>query len=89
MPLTLDELRGFPTSYVVEYAEKEIHKCTHVDPNTNISVLVQGNRTVITDLDPLKEYCVRIAASTAVGIGTFTNGTDHIECKCMDLNMHE
>ena len=85
MPLSLDELHGFLTSYVVEYAEKEIQKCTHIDIDQNTkSLWVQEKRAVITHLDPLKEYCVRIAASTAMGTGTFTNGTDHVGCECMD-----
>ena len=70
---TLDSLRGFSTQYVVKYSGSQIHNCTLVN---------EGSNTIqLTGLNPMKGYCVRIAASTSKGVGPFTNEADEIPCE--------
>ena len=81
-PLTLDSLHGFSTGYVVEYSESRIHRCTYVNETSKTSSTFQDIDTILlTGLNPMEEYCVRIAASTSEGVGPFTNGTNEIPCE--------
>ena len=83
---TLDSLRGFSTRYVVKYSESQIHNCTLVNEGGKISSIFPDNDTILlTGLNPMKGYCVRIAASTSKGVGPFTNEADEIPCENITL----
>jgi hypothetical protein len=76
---TLDSLRGFSTQYVVKYSGSQIHNCTLVNEGSKMSSIFPDNDTIqLTGLNPMKGYCVRIAASTSKGVGPFTNEADEI-----------
>ena len=65
--LTLEEARGFVTSYTVSYRKDE-----GMAKRTTESVVVPGgeqSRVVIGGLDPGSSYLVSVSASTSTGTG--------------------
>ena len=82
IPPTLDSLRGYLMGYMVEYSEFATKlRCTSVEESSKTSSMFPDNTILINGLNPIKEYCVRIAARTSVGVGPYTNGTDEIQCE--------
>ena len=81
--LTLEESRGFLTSYSVAYSPSETTTCPEVDLETNtiLTTSSEYSQLVISDLDPRLEYCVGIAASTVAGTGNYS-ATVKVQCKC-------
>ena len=66
-PLTLEEARGFITSYIVTYSSTESRR----RKRTTSTVEVAGDQTsaTIDDLDPNVQYSVSVAAITTAGTG--------------------
>ena len=90
-PLTLSEARGFVTNYEISY-------WTVGSEGLDImSVQVSGdaNSTVLTGLDPNREYYVTVSVSTAVGKNISTPlvlsreimGQDHGEFKILIMHV--
>lgn len=81
--LTLEESRGFLTSYSVAYSPSESTTCPKVDPETNtiLNTSSENSQLVIGDSDPRLEYCVGIAASTMAGTSNYSD-TVKVQCKC-------
>ena len=80
--LTLENLHGFLSGYVVQYSEAQTHGCISDDEGSMISSIFPDNGTILlTGLNPMKEYCVRVAARTSEGVGPFSSGTDVIQCE--------
>ena len=77
--LSLEELGGFLTNYIVKYNEKEAHDCSDTPPDTSETLLTEKDNAHIRNLDPSQEYCVGVAASTTKGVGHYSLG--HIPCK--------
>ena len=71
-PLTLDELRGFLDSYKVIYQELTRYSCADTDVESGEASSVTTDHAMITGLNPTAEYCVGVAASTAAGVGNYS-----------------
>ena len=72
-PLTLDELRGFLDSYKVIYQELTRYSCAYTDvEGVTEAFSVTTDHAMITGLNPTAEYCVGVAASTAAGVGNYS-----------------
>ena len=69
--LTLDELRGFLEYYSIVYHPLEAYSCEYIDIGGGESLSVEADSASISGLDPRVEYCVGIAATTAVGVGSY------------------
>ena len=69
--LTLDELRGFLKYYSIVYHPLEGYSCEYIDIRGGQFLSVNTGSTSISGLDPTVEYCVGIAATTIVGVGSY------------------
>jgi len=78
--------RGFLTAYKVTYSNTQRSSCPQVDPETSttLSVIQDETQLVIIDLDPRLEYCVRIAATTVVGMSDYSVAVK-VPCKSAPL----
>lgn len=74
--MALEELQGFPKNYTVMYNERDVDVCPDILSGT---IFVEKDSALIVDLVPSSEYCVRVAASTAAGVGKYSQG--QIPCK--------
>lgn len=77
--MTLEELGGFLNNYSVKYNEQDARACTDFLPGTSETLFTEADSAFITNLDPSMEYCVYVAANTAVGVGNYSQG--RIPCK--------
>lgn len=70
--LTLEESRGFLTSYQLIYFEA-LADCLQTRGNTSL----ESSRplALVSGLDPQLSYCVAVAASTSAGQGNYSNMT--------------
>lgn len=72
-PLTLEEARGFITSYIVTYSSADSRRRKRA--TGTVEVPGDQNSVSIDDLDPDIEYSVSVAAATTAGTGV---GSDPI-----------
>ena len=77
--LTLDELSGFLDSYIVVSQELKRHTCADIDIESGEAFAVTTEYVQIVGLHPTAEYCVGVAASTAAGVGNYSQGL--LPCK--------
>lgn len=72
-PLTLEEARGFITSYIVTYSSADGRR----RKRATSTIEVAGDQTSVSidDLDPNVQYSVSVAATTTAGTGV---GSDPI-----------
>ena len=72
--LTLEESRGFITSYLVAYSTAERNSCSEVETNNTIlTTHSESSQLIINNLDPNLEYCIGIAARTMSDTSDFSN----------------
>lgn len=72
-PLTLEEARGFITSYIVTYSSADSRRRKRATGTEEVPG--DQNSVSIDDLDPDIEYSVSVAAATTAGTGV---GSDPI-----------
>lgn len=58
------------TGYHLSFIETVNGTCVEASSDTSL-VLSNENVGFLTNLDPLKEYCARVAGATAYGVGVF------------------
>ena len=68
-PLSLEESQGFTANYIIRMATS-IYACSLTGNVINTETHMEDS--VLTGLSPKSEYCVSVAASTAEGVGVFS-----------------
>lgn len=85
--LTLEELRGFLYTYeVVYFTTIKGIQCSDAQPELSNTQSAETNNILITDLDPVMEYCVGVAASTVVDVGNYSY--EYLPCKFQHVCTH-
>ena len=81
--LTLDELGGFLDKYIVAYDGLDRYKCPDSLQANSATVYSETDSAIIANLDLSLEYCVEVAASTAAGVGNYSQAhipRKHVTC---------
>ena len=71
-PLSLEQLRGNLTSYVIVYTPLENECPSHSNTNKEEIMSIQPIWAITDMLDPGQEYCVGVAVKTGAGTGMFS-----------------